>query len=108
MPASSPTFQTGALFLDKKLDTFIRTLIFLLFLSHILSHLIFVMPMEVARQVDDRLLKKLKEFESTLQTVQNEVDAGGIRSDYLNGSDGWVMLFGSLRCHQPVLRNKHD
>jgi hypothetical protein len=75
------------------------TLIFL-FLSHILSHLIFVMPIKVARQADDRLLEKLKEFESTLQAVQNEVDAGGILNDYYVNVRGNNVL--------PALRNKHD
>jgi hypothetical protein len=42
------------------------------------------MPIEVARRVDDQLLEKLKEFESTLQVVHNKVAAGGIRSDYVN------------------------
>jgi hypothetical protein len=63
---------------------------------------------EVAGQADDQLLEKLKECESSIQAVQNEADAGGIRSDYVNASDGWVMLFGSLCCHQPALMNKHD
>jgi hypothetical protein len=74
------------------------TLIFL-FLSPILSHLIFVMPIKVARQADDWLFEKLKEFESTLQAVQNKVDAGGIQSDYVNERGNNVL---------PALTNKHD
>jgi hypothetical protein len=68
------------------------TLIFL-FLILILSHLIFVVPIKMARRADDQLLEKLKEFESTLQAVQNKVNTGGIQSDYVNASDGWVMPF---------------
>jgi hypothetical protein len=47
---------------------------------------------EVARRADDRLLEKLREFESTLQAVQNEVDDGGIRSDYVNVRGSKVLV----------------
>jgi hypothetical protein len=68
-PTSSLTFRIGALFLARNsilssLDEsksyfhpyfhpWMKVTLIFLFLSHILSHLIFVMPIEVARRADD-------------------------------------------------------
>jgi hypothetical protein len=69
-----------------------KVTLFFLFLSHILSHLIFVMPIKVARRADDQLLEKqyssreMYEFTATLVfgTLVVQV-VGSIASQVWNG-----------------------
>jgi Asp-tRNA(Asn)/Glu-tRNA(Gln) amidotransferase B subunit len=55
----------------------------------------FVEPegIETARQAEERLVEKLKQFTETVKTVEKEIEKGSFRSDHVNVAGNTALKF---------------
>jgi hypothetical protein len=58
----------------------------------------FVEPkgIEIARQAEERLVEKLKQFTETVKTVEKEIENGSYRSDHVNVTGNTALKFLKL------------